>query len=373
MTRTTPKYLLTATALLAVACDPQDPQQLPPDAGTELSAVYGLRDSDRTVVALGDWPALDGGATVAFQAVAPEDRALGSDRLFLSGFLASDGRRLLTGYTRAGTGFPGSLALWDSAARGEARYVAAPGNLTASGHAGVFYVNALEVAGGGQAGTDVFALGEDATAKVVGTTGESDASGSTALARNGVGVFGWADSSWTTHLVALTPAQLTAARAGAPVSLPGRQELPGATEADGLETFGNGVAVLRGDYDASWSYVVADVQRVELGLSADGASVTVGTPATVLRVVDACTRVALAGSVDDDLLLRVQDAAGTRLVRVQQGGSGDAPAAGDAGAACPTGTGRALGTLVLEKGFSVAASVPLADGVSQVAVVKELR
>ncbi|HET9450160.1 MAG TPA: hypothetical protein VFO83_04735, partial [Aggregicoccus sp.] len=65
-------------------------------------AVYGLKDQGRSVYALGTWPSLGAGTSALFEVFAPEDRALDPNKfqIFAGGYLASDGARLLSGYTK---------------------------------------------------------------------------------------------------------------------------------------------------------------------------------------------------------------------------------------------------------------------------------
>ncbi|HET9450022.1 MAG TPA: hypothetical protein VFO83_04035, partial [Aggregicoccus sp.] len=239
----------------------------------------------------------------------------------------------------------------------------------AAAQGGAFYVSGLSQPSF-SAAPSVYAL-KDATASIVANAGTAaGASGDVAFSTDGVAVFGYADAAdqYRNRLFALAPAAYAAPAAPVDFTAHARLELG---ETFDTATFGKGVAVLRGVQDKD-TYVTtySDVVRLELAApAATATAVTPGAPVTVLRFVDACTTVSLESGMGADLLVRVGDKNGKRLLRLaqQQGAAGrTASAAAD----CASATYDAqLGTLQLEPGFAVAQSAPLPEGVGAVTAV----
>jgi hypothetical protein len=326
-------------------------------------AVYGLQDDGRRVYALGTWPTLSAGTTALFDVFAPADRGLDPAKfqIFAGGYLANDGTRLLSGYTKPDVS--GQVALYTPGAA-EAQYVSVPGNLSATAHAGTFYVSALK-APSFSAGAAVYAL-KDTTASIVADTGSTaSASGQVAIATHGAAAFGFADPSanYVNRLFTLAPTAYAAPASPVDLTTQTSLELGETFEA---ATFGTGIAVLRGTQNPStFARTYSDVVRVEL--SATGAA---SAPATVLRFVDQCSRVSLESPMGENLLVRITDHEGKNAKLVRIGRSSLGTVVRTPAADCATAQrDPVLGTLQLEPGFGVVDSTALPEGVGAVTAV----
>ncbi|NOK35689.1 hypothetical protein HMI49_21045 [Corallococcus exercitus] len=289
-------------------------------------SLFGLRQTTtgRDVFSLGTWPDVKLADAALDTVLAPADRANAAGT-FPSYFLAHDGTRLLAGYTKSGSPAPGSVALVDPAARDATDYVNAPDNYTAVGTTDAFFIN-----GGGldtvSEGKGVYALVTSAkpyaAVKVVSFPAQVGASGFSAIAANGIAVFGYAlPESYVNVAHAVANAKLGEALASrTPVVLTDEPKVDVGTDFNAAAGFGNGVAVARGAYGASFNFEVTDVSRFSLtpGLGG-GQPVSVGTREPVLNAADACTAVDLLSSLGSDLLVGVTDVNGRRLVRIRQG------------------------------------------------------
>lgn len=283
--------------------------------GADVVAV-GLDEVGLRVVQLGTWPDLALGATW-FDLLRPGDEANGA--AFVSPYLVTDGAWVAAGYTQAfdaelGT-FPGALALanlYEDTAG--ATFLDAPGNYTASFVApDTLAVNGfgLEGVGGGPA---LYALelgAEEPPITLATFPGDVGGSGYTAgnLVEGRVAA-GYADTDFVNHLFLLDESTIEGAWQGSPVDLDGRSPVdaasPGVLEVTG---FGEGWALLRGGYDASFSRVEDDVVAVSLA----------GDVTTVLTLPAAsCAHVPFLSSFGDELVIGVTHADGTTsLVRVR--------------------------------------------------------
>jgi hypothetical protein len=326
-------------------------------------ALYGLKDSGRSVHALGTWPNVSAASTALFDVVAPEDR---TGQVFTGGYLANDGARLLGGYSKPDV--TGKVAV-HALQGGGTQYVSVPGNFAAAAWAGTFYVSGLSEPSF-TAAPSVYALKDGAASIVADAGAAAGASGDVAFTSGGVAVFGYADAAddFRNKLFALAPSSLAAPTAPVDFTAQAKLELG---ETFSTMAFGNGVAVLRGVQDkTTFETAYSDVVRVELAPPATAsAAVSPGSPVTVLRFVDACTTVSLESAMGTDLLVRVSDKNGKRLLRLAQR-PGAAGRSATPAADCATATYDAqLGTLQLEPGFSVAESAGLPEGVGAVTAV----
>ncbi|RKH50589.1 hypothetical protein D7V93_30320 [Corallococcus llansteffanensis] len=254
--------------------------------------------------------------------LAPADRAVGVTT-FPSYFLAYDGTRLLAGYTKAGQGAPGSVAVLDPVARDGATYVSAPSNYTAAGITNTFFINGsgLDTLADG---FGVYALVTSAkpysAVKVVNFPAQVGASGFSAVADNGIAVFGYALSGTYVNVAhAVSSAKLAeAVSSRTPVVLTSEPEVAVGSDFNAAAAFGGGVAVARGSYGAK-GFGVTDVSRFSLTPGLTGSQpVSVGTREPVLTSADACTTVDLLSSLGSDLLVVLKDSNGRRIVRIRQ-------------------------------------------------------
>ncbi|MCI0672296.1 MAG: hypothetical protein L0Y64_17740, partial [Myxococcaceae bacterium] len=338
--------------------------------------VYGV--SGGSVQRLGNWPALATTGTPLFDVMAPEDRA--SDEVILGGYVVSNGTHLLSGYTFLTSDFdnvPGKVALYSLDA-GTTSWMEAKGNYSVAAGDGVFFINGQSL--DAQAtGTGIYGLKTDGaapTASVVavpGTGAEPAYTFATVTTTEGVGAFGyWAGGA--NVLRAVSPAQLTQAlSSGAPVDLSTVPHVYPEADMMAVARFGAGVALLRGSFLPDFSVAYTDIARVALTAPTSSAGeVAVGAPVTVVRFQDDCTQVLFMKHLGEDLLLALEDKNGRRLVRVRagEGASGEDKGSSVSEVNCATAAhDAALGTLALRPGFTVVESGPLAENVSDVAIV----
>ena len=123
--------------------------------------VYGVNGVDRSVYALGTWPAIAASTTPMQPIVPAADR---SGTLYLSSFLTQDGSRLLAGYTKLGSSFsdvPGKVMVHDLGTPANSTYVSAEGNFAAAAVPGAFLINGLGLEGVTGSGGAVYALKTD--------------------------------------------------------------------------------------------------------------------------------------------------------------------------------------------------------------------
>ncbi|NNC07523.1 hypothetical protein HJC10_32355 [Corallococcus exiguus] len=287
------------------------------------TVVSGSSTGPHALYSLGTWPQVSLGTAQLFDVAAPADRAAGT-KLFLSPFVETDGQRVLTGYTKSGAGFPGSVGVYDVSAPANSTYVSAPSNFSAGVVPGAFLIN-----GGGldtvSAGLAVYALKTDSspfTALKVGTLPpETGGSGFTAVATNGVAMLGYfSDDTFLNEGRAVAPAAITEAlRSGTPFVVADAPALDVGSNFVAASGHGEGVSVLRGDYvPPDYNFAGTDVSRFAFTVTDEGATVTVGARQPVLVYADQCTRVTGMTAIGVDLLVGVDDKNGPRLVRIQQ-------------------------------------------------------
>ncbi|WP_207057705.1 hypothetical protein [Corallococcus macrosporus] len=293
-------------------------------------SLFGLRvtAATRDLVALGTWPDVKPGASAIDTILAPADRANAANT-FPSHFLAYDGTRLLTGYTKMEVNYPGVVSVVDPAAREEASYFDAKTSVSAVGTADAFFINGGPVDRVSNT-LGVYALVTSARPYVavkavtfpsqgVGTSGLS------AYSTNSIAVFGYAKTGaqagdFVNVAHAVGNAKLTQAVADrTPVVLADEPAVDVGSDFNAAAAFGNGVAMARGANSAG-VFDVTDVSRFSLtpGL-AGNQPVSVGAREPVLTAADACTSVDLLSSLGSDLLVGVTDSNGRRLVRIRQG------------------------------------------------------
>ncbi|MCY1031844.1 hypothetical protein OV207_10290 [Corallococcus sp. BB11-1] len=287
-------------------------------------SLFALRTTatGRDFFALGTWPDVKLGEAALDTVLAPEDRAAGTST-FPSYTLAYDGTRLLAGYTKSDGS--GKVAVLDPVARDATTYVSAPSNFTAAGTTDTFFIN-----GGGldtvSDGLGVYALVTStkpfSAVKAVSFPAQVGGSGFSAIADNGIAVFGYSvPQTYVNVAHAVAAAKLaTAVSSRTPVVLTDEPEVDVDSNFNNVTGFGAGVAVVRGAFDASFTFVVSDVSRFPLtpGLGG-GQPPSVGAREPVLTASDACTSVDLLASLGSDLLVGVTDVNGRRLVRIRQG------------------------------------------------------
>ncbi len=284
--------------------------------GSEFK-LYGLRDTD--IYALGTWPNVALGAASLQSIYAEADRDGGTR--YPNGYLTNDGTRLLAGYTKPGpvTSIPGTVLVYDTATPANSTYLAANGNYTAAGFDGGFFINGQGIEGASEGGNGIYALKTSATpyqgSKVAPFPVAEAFSSATAVASNGVAVFGYSQYP-TDTLRAVAPATYTPAlSSGTPFTLTDTNapEVYSGTDLKSVTGFGEGVALHRGTFTTT-----SDISRFELTLGGiTPTSVTVGERKSVLTVANTCTDVVLMAPMGPDLLVGVKDKNGRRLVRLQ--------------------------------------------------------
>lgn len=291
-------------------------------AGT---SALGLHDgvlftvtTDRQLRRLGTLPALSMGPAIV-DVRAPADRDGGT---FLGGTIASNGQQLLAGYTKAGAGFPGVVALVQPE-DGGVEYVSAPGNYTAAGlSTGAFVINGTGL--GSATGNGLFALRPGSPSQTAALTTFPDAfggSGYTTVTGNGVLVAGNARTDFSNVARALPPSTYLGPLASGSAFTYQPSDAPVVAEGDtfaDLTAFQNDAVVVRGGYDSMFNPFTTRVERVPLTLTGSGVqTVTVGAPQVLLENTGlACTRVFAALGRGADLYLGLDDRQGRRLVKL---------------------------------------------------------
>jgi hypothetical protein len=298
--------------------------ELPPQIGAVTALahgnsyrLYGLRNSDKSLYSLGTWPTVALGNTALVSVISEPDR---TETTFLGGYLTNDGTRLLSGYTKPGTGFPGNVVIHDTVTPSNSTYLSAPGNFSAAAVPGAFLINGTGL--GTSQGTAVHALKVDNQTQTVSTLATfpstTAASGYTAVSTNGIAVLGY--SVYPQNVLrAVPPAAYTAAlSSGNPLPLGDWPEVYSGEDLFAAAGFSSGVALHRGSYDAqTFAPLTQDVMRVEL--TVDGSNprtVITGGLTPVLTASNTCTQVDLLAPLGEDLLVGVTDRNGHRLVRL---------------------------------------------------------
>jgi hypothetical protein len=305
------------TAMESVALTPQivAVTAMPSSNGYTL---YGLRGSDKSLYSLGIWPSISAGGQALISVISESDR---NETTFLSGYLTHDGTRLLSGYTKSGANFPGSVVVYDTVTPSNSTYLSAPGNFSAAAVSGTFLINGTGL--GNFEGTAVYAMkvgSPNFTLSTLATfPNPTAASGYSAVSSNGVAVLGYSAYPKNT-LHAVPPSVYTAALSSrTSFALGDWPEVYSGEDLFAAAGFGSGVALHRGSFDPeTFAPLTKDVVRRELTLGGNPETVTVGAPTSVLTTRNTCTQVDLVTSMGADLLVGVADKNGRRLVRLQK-------------------------------------------------------
>ena len=295
--------------------------------GTQAtSPLFALGTSTATgtavgIFGLGVWPNLTQGAL--FQNLVSTADATATT--FASNFLVSDGLSLLAGYTKAGTGAPGSVLLFTPGTTATATWVNAPSNYSAASVANKFVINGTGIASSAGTGAAIYALsGATAQGSTLATfpTSWMASSGVTAVTSDGVlvaGYYGSATSDGKNHLLAVPPSTYLGPIAnGSSFALMGNLEVYAGFDVFSAVGFKDGIAVQRGSFlPPTFEAVTSDIVRFPLTLSGSGVqTVAAGAMQTVVTAPNRCTNVDFVTNMGDDLLIAVTDRSGRRLVRV---------------------------------------------------------
>ena len=277
--------------------------------------LYGLTAS-RTVHAIGAFPTLTLGPAIA--KIVPDSVDAGADSLFISGFLASRGTQLLAGYTQAGAGFPGMVAVID-VTDGGVSFFNAPGNFDAVGLDAGFVINGGGL--GSASGNAVYALRPAAVTSssqltAFDSTFKVNGSGTAAAASNGVLLLGYSqDPNYENFVRAVRPeAYASALSNGTSFTLdPTASVVAHGFDVTEVDAFGPAAIVHRGGYDTG--PFTTKLERVPLTLLSGADVVTVGTATTLLQENGSkCTRILFLSGSTTSLYVAVQDRRGKRLV-----------------------------------------------------------
>lgn len=284
--------------------------------GAVGSTLYGLH-TDRSVHPLGTLGALALGpplARVTTDADGP------STNVFLGSSLAVSGTRLAAGYTKAGAGFPGSVAVIETTDAG-VQYFDAPGNFTLAGTPTGFLVNGTAL--GSATGAGVYALDDQGPFGLASFDAAWTASsGYTARTGNGVLLLGaFYGTDFQNHVHAAPPFLTAPALTNRTAfSLAQAPDLISGGDLADVTALGDDALVVRGGYLSvpPYSAFTTRVERVPLTLSGSGVqTVTAGAPVTLVNAPDTCTRVLFAVGEGSTALLGVEDRNGRRLLRLQ--------------------------------------------------------
>ncbi|EPX61443.1 hypothetical protein D187_001226 [Cystobacter fuscus DSM 2262] len=277
--------------------------------------VYGV-NSDKSVYALGTWPNVAASTTPLFPVVEPN----GPQDAFVSNYLASDGVRLVAGYTRAD--LSGKVAVHDTVTNAST-YLSAKGNFSAVGLDGAFLLNGLALEGVSETGSAVYALKTQSTPFSVSRLATfpvaQSASGFNALTTNKIVVLGYYGGNNVLHAVSPeTYAPALAAGTSLDLADTNTPRIYAGSDLFYAAGFGAGVALHRGSYSESYEQLTHDVSRIALSpAGSDGKGVTAGDLKAVLtQSNNTCTSVVAMAPLAEDLLVGVEDKNGRRLVRL---------------------------------------------------------
>lgn len=279
------------------------------------TTLYGV-GTDKQLHRLGTLPTLTLGPALA-SVLSPADVAADAGA-FLGGSLATSGTQLLTGYTKSGAGFPGSVLVYETA-DGGVRHLSAPGNYTAAGFASGFLVNGGSLDSASGAG--VFVLDpQGAYGLATFDAAWMASSGYTGVTANGVFLLGYFDGSdFKNHVRAVTPSLSAPALTGrSSFALLGAAEVLAADDSLDFATVGDDAVVVRGGYDAvTFAAFTTRVERLPLTLSGSGTqTVTAGAPVTLLEATHRCTSVSFVVGSGAQVLVGLTDRNGRRVVLV---------------------------------------------------------
>ncbi|WNG21045.1 hypothetical protein [Cystobacter fuscus] len=277
--------------------------------------VYGV-NSDKSVYALGTWPNVAASTTPLYPIVPAEV----TQAAYVSSYLASDGVRLMAGYTLGDVS--GKVAVYDTVTN-TSTYLSARGNFSAVGLDGAFLLNGLALEGASETGSAVYALKTQSTPFSVSRLATfpvaNSASGFNALATNKIVVLGYYGSNNVLHAVS-PETYAPALAAGTSLELSGANtpQIYAGSDLFYAAGFGAGVALHRGVYSESYEQLTHDVSRIALSpAGSDGKGVTAGDLKAVLtQSNNTCTSVVAMAPLAEDLLVGVEDKNGRRLVRL---------------------------------------------------------
>lgn len=158
-----------------------------------------------------------------------------------------------------------------------------------------------------------------ASVKVADFPQTAGANGFSAVANNGVSVFGFAvPPDYSNVAYAVAPSVVsTALSSNTPFALDAQPQIDVGSDFDAASAFGDGVVVKRGAYDDTWQFVTTDVSRYALSADATPGEVVIGERTPVLSFVDQCTSVTQLTHLGSDLLVGIEDVNGERLVRIR--------------------------------------------------------
>lgn len=274
--------------------------------------LFGLDFLENAVVDLGLWPSLSS-STKLFDVFPPD---LEDEGAMVSWFLASDGTRLVSGYT--GTFdpeifvAPGALAIYDpTPGVEELRFVEAANNYAAAFVGDALVLNASSL-GSLDEGMAIYALAGEPRVLARYEDPSSTYGGPLVATADGSLVIGGFDASTgLQHFRWISAADVRTALAEDALALADAEEIL-AAPALAASRFGDDFAYAHGDVFNPFE----GVRRVSLASGDRGAVVD------VLTATSTCSAVAveILAPLDDDLLVSIRDEGGLRLVRIREDG-----------------------------------------------------
>lgn len=227
---------------------------------------------------------------------------------FPSAFLAADGTKILAGYTTAGAGAPGTLTLLDIVDNSVVR-IPSNGNYDAVGVPGSgFIVSAISVSDQSDAGVYTY---NTAALPLIGFPAGSS-SGNVARTGSGMLVYGYADSAFAPHVLAVPPDQLSAPFLAAA----GVEVYAGTESVTDVATANDDVFLLQNAFDSSFN--PANPKIVKYHLTNNLGVISVGAPAPLLSSSNTCTEILFVSSNGSSVLVGLKDEAhATRLLEIQ--------------------------------------------------------
>ncbi|MBN8231062.1 hypothetical protein JYK02_26430 [Corallococcus macrosporus] len=265
---------------------------------------------------LGTWPLLSLGSAPLL------DMSPSGLPNYSSYFVQTDGQHVITGVN-----FPGTVGVYDIAAPSASTSIPLTTLTAAAVVPGAFLLTTRPLGNppGGAGETETLVALRTDTSPLTQTTvatfpAESQRSASVSVATHGALMVSYYEASSFIKARLVAPATVAQAlTSGVPFSLADAPVMNVGSRFNRIAGHGAGMSVLRGSIPApGFPYTDSDVSRFPITVTNNGATVTVGSRQPIVVFPDRCTQVTGMNAIGPDLLLRVQDKNGTRLVRIQQ-------------------------------------------------------
>ncbi|MGE6758663.1 hypothetical protein ACQKGO_11660 [Corallococcus interemptor] len=265
---------------------------------------------------LGTWPQLSLGSAPLL------DMSASGLPNYSSNFVRTDGQRVITGVNS-----PGTVGVYDVAAPSASTFISLTSLTAAEVVPGAFLLTTRPLGNppGGAGATETLVALKTDTAPLTQTTvatfpSESQRSASVSVSTHGALMVSYYDALSNRKARVVPPATLAQAlTSGTPFSLADAPVMDVGPRFSFPTGHGEGVAVLRRFVPGPGFPVTdSDISRFPITVTNAGATVTVGSRQPILVFPDRCTRVMDLSAIGPDLLVRVEDKNGRRLVRIRE-------------------------------------------------------